>query len=283
MAAEVRCVWLYAVADDSAFAAGSAVAALAAGVGGGPVRTVSAAGLTAIVGDVDEREFGASALRRNLEDLNWLDRTARAHHAVIEAAAEHGPVVPMRLATVYSCDEKVAGMLRSRAADLHGALSRITARSELGVKAFAVEPDAAEAPAPDAPDAPDAPEEQTGPPTGPGAAYLQRRRAQLNARRSGHEQALVSAQQIHDELGRHSVAARLYPPQSPDLAGGSARMVLNAAYLVADERADEFAAAVTDLTVRHPSVRLALTGPWPAYSFAGDPDFSGEPEAAEQP
>jgi hypothetical protein len=54
-------------------------------------------------------------------------------------------------------------------------------------------------------------------------------------------------------------------------------MVLNAAYLVADERAEEFAAAVTGLAAAHPGVQLALTGPWPAYSFAGQP----EPEAGD--
>lgn len=274
MAAKARCVWLYAVAAEGGrygFTAGGAFPAGMAGVGGGPVRTVSADGLTAVVEDVDEREFGTAALRRNLENLDWLDRTARAHHAVIEAAAGRGPVVPMRLATVYSSERKVAAMLRQRAADLLSALSRITACSEWGVKAFAAEPDEAEA---------SAPQEQAGPgpePTGPGAAYLQRRRAQLTARRSSREQAMISAQRIHAELEQHSVSARLYPAQSPDLAGRQAKMVLNAAYLVTDVRADEFAAAVADLTVGHPSVRLALTGPWPAYSFAGDP------ETAEQP
>ena len=53
-------------------------------------------------------------------------------------------------------------------------------------------------------------------------------------------------------------------------------MVLNAAYLVADEQAGEFAAAVNDLTGRHRSVRLGLTGPWPAYSFAGGSGTGGE-------
>jgi hypothetical protein len=274
MAAKARCVWLYAVAAEGGrygFTAGGAFPADVAGVGGGPVRTVSADGLTAVVEDVDEREFGAAALRRNLENLDWLDRTARAHHAVIEAAAERGSVVPMRLATVYSSERRVAGMLRQRAADLRSALSRITACSEWGVKAFAAEPDEAEA------SAPQEQADQGTEPAGPGAAYLQRRRAQLTAHRSSREQAMSSAQQIHAELERHSVSARLYPAQSPDLAGRQAKMVLNAAYLVTAERADEFAAAVADLTVGHPSVRLALTGPWPAYSFAGDP------ETAEQP
>jgi hypothetical protein len=38
------------------------------GVGGGAVRPLSAAGLTAIVGSVARSEFGEAALRQNLED-----------------------------------------------------------------------------------------------------------------------------------------------------------------------------------------------------------------------
>ncbi len=72
------------------------------GVGGGPVRTLTAAGLTAVAEDVGLAEFGADALRRNLEDLDWLDARARAHHRVIDAVAQQGHWVPMRLATVYS-------------------------------------------------------------------------------------------------------------------------------------------------------------------------------------
>jgi hypothetical protein len=264
MTDEARCVWLYAVTADSAGL--PAGAAARPGVGGGRVRAIRAAGLTAVVEDVGEDEFGEAALRRNLEDLIWLERTARAHHAVIEAMTERGPVVPMRLATVYSGDDPVAGTLRRRAGDLREALCRIRGRSEFGVKAY-----------PAAPVDPLPEERDPAPaPTGPGAAYLQRRRAQLASHRSAREEAAAGAQAVHAELSRLSVSARLYPPQPPGLAGQAASMVLNAAYLVADERASEFTATVNDLTGRHRSVRLGLTGPWPAYSFAGGSDTSGE-------
>jgi hypothetical protein len=36
---------------------------------------------------------------------------------------------------------------------------------------------------------------------------------------------------------------------------------------LADERASKFAATIADLTARHRSVRLVVTGPRPAYSF----------------
>ena len=258
MAAESRCVWLYGVTGDDP----EAPAAGLAGVGGVPPRTISAAGLTAIVGDVADREYGEAALRRNLEDLDWLARTARAHHAVLEAVAERGPVVPMRLATLFASDAGVTGTLRERADDFRGSLSLIAARSEWGVKAYAAKPA-------------DPVADPGLPATGPGAAYLQRRRAQLTASKDARAEALASARTVYAELGRFAVASRLYPPQAPDLAGQPAPMVLNAAYLVANERAGEFSAAVADLTARHRFVQLALTGPWPAYSFVGAGDEPG--------
>jgi hypothetical protein len=263
MAADGGWVWMYGVAGDdlAAFADGMA------GVGGAPPRTITAAGLTAIVGDVGDREYGEAALRRNLEDLDWLALTARAHHAVLEAVAGRGPVVPMRVATLFASDAGVAGLLHERAGEFRGALSRISARSEWGVKAYAVKP---------VDPVPDAGLSATGPgATGPGAAYLQRRRAQLTASKDARAEALAGARTVYDELGRFAVSSRLYPPQAPDLAGQQTPMVLNAAYLVADERADAFAAAVADLTARHRFVRLTLTGPWPAYSFAGEGDGPG--------
>jgi Gas vesicle synthesis protein GvpL/GvpF len=265
MTAEGGWVWMYGVADGGREALADGVG----GVGGTPPRTIAAAGLAAIVGDVGDREYGEAALRRNLEDLDWLARTARAHHAVLEAVAERGPVVPMRLATLFASDAGVTGTLQERAEDFRGALSLISARSEWGVKAYAVKP-ADPAGEPGRPVA-----GQEGPATGPGAAYLQMRRAQLTASKDARQEALASARAVYAELGRFAVSSRLYPPQAPDLAGQQTPMVLNAAYLVADERAGEFEAAMADLTARHRFVQLTLTGPWPAYSFVGGSDGPG--------
>ena len=140
------------------------------------------------------------------------------------------------------------------------ALSRLAGRSEWGVKAYVAMPDdGAEGQQPVTDD----------PASGPGAAYLRRRRAQLAAHRDARQEAVASAQAVHAELDRLSASARLYPPQSPEIAGHSGMMVLNAAYLVADNRAEGFGAAVTELAARHGALQLTLTGPWPAYSFVG--------------
>ena len=252
-------VWLYAVAP------GLDVGRLrtTTGVGGASPYVVEARGLSAVVAPVDLSEFGEEPLRRNFEDPQWLEATARAHDAVIDAVSHVAPTVPIRLATVYADDDRVRAMLADRHDDLVAALNRITGRTEWGVKVYA-EPSAD----------PGEPESSIqasaeGEASGPGTAYLHRRRAQLSAREAAEDTVAAHVSEIHAALDRIAVAARLYSPQHPALAREPGRMMLNGTYLVDNNSSDDFAARVDSLATEHPDVNVELTGPWPAYSFAG--------------
>jgi hypothetical protein len=269
--AEATGVWVYAIAET----AGPATVGELCGVGGEPARPVKAAGLMAIVGDVGLDTCGESALRRNLEDLAWLEAAARAHHRVIDAVAQLAPVVPMRLATVYSDDAGVRTVLAERGADFRRALRRIGTRREWGVKAYEVPPSETGG----APEGPAAGPAAAG--AGTGAAYLQRRRSQLSAHQNARRAAVQSAQQVHCELSRLAAENRMHAPQAPQLTGTREPMILNAAYLLDNGRGDDFAAAVSALAEQHPGLRLELTGPWPPYSFAGPEDGAERADAAE--
>jgi hypothetical protein len=255
-----RGVWAYAITDYS----GGDLPRLT-GVAGAQVRAAAAADLTVLVSDVDLAEFGEAALRRNLENLAWLEEVARAHHHVIDAAARLFPLLPARLATVYSSDAAMAAILGARAEDLRGALRRVGGRVEWGVKAY---------PAPDEGRRERVPARgtetggrQAG---GAGLAYLKRRRAELNAKQEARGSAAAGAQAVHAELSRHAAQARLYPPQSAQLSGARDPMLLNAAYLLDPSGASGFTAAVAAAATAHPELRLELTGPWPPYSFTGE-------------
>jgi len=261
--------WVYAVTvGDRTIPPGLA------GVGGAPLRAVPAAGLVAVVSAVDLAEYGEEPLRRNLENLEWLEATARAHHNVIDAVAEAGQTVPMQMATLYRGDERVAEMLAERRDDFLAALDKVRGRTEWGIKIYLPGSGVA------APTAGAARMSGTARTAGgadrPGAAFLQRRRSELAAREHARAAAASSAEEIHAELAQLSAAARLHKPQHPQLTGRSEPMILNATYLVDDDRGGEFSAAADELAGRHPAVRLELTGPWPPYSFT----VPGEEEAA---
>ncbi|MFI6130973.1 GvpL/GvpF family gas vesicle protein [Micromonospora sp. NPDC051141] len=229
------------------------------GIAGTPVRAVPGSGLAAVVSDVPLHEYGETALRRNLEDLAWLERAARAHHAVVDALARAGAVVPARLATVHRDDARVAGVLAERRDELAGTLARLADRTEWGVKGYVV------------PGALPGAEEPAGG-GGAGAAYLRRRRAQLNARELGQQAAADAAAAVHATLAGLAVAAHRHAPQDRRLSGAATAMVLNGAYLIDRDRWPDFAASARRLADEHPEVRLELTGPWPPYSFVAEPE-----------
>lgn len=247
-------LWLYAVTGGPC---ASALGELR-GVADATVRTIGDESLTAVVSPVDLAEFGGEALRRNLEDLDWLAATARAHDAVVTAVAgAANAAVPLRLATVCLGEDRVRALLAERRADFTAALELLTGRTEWGVKAYAD------------PDALAAPDESTGSGAGSGTAYLLRRKAALAARETAQREAAAQAERLHTAFARVAVAARRHPPQDPALSGQRDWMVLNGAYLVDDGRSGELADAVDALAGELHGVRVELTGPWPPYSFVG--------------
>lgn len=227
------------------------------GVSEAPVRTVERAGLGALVSTVSLAEFGEEALQNNLEDLEWLETTARAHHGVVEAAAGVAATAPLRLATLYHDDARVRELLEDQYDVFADALARIEGRAEWGVKAYA-DPDAFASGG----------EAQSSEPASPGMAYLQRRRGQRRGKEEAQQAAAGRAEDIHARLDNLAAGSRRHPPQDQRLAGHEGWMILNGAYLLDEDRVGDLRAAVAELEDQE-GIQVELTGPWAPYSFAG--------------
>lgn len=197
-----------------------------------PLIAVRRYGLAAIVSEHERLELAPE------EDELW------AHEAVVEALMEQGPVLPMRIGSVAADTQAVVALMRERGAEFRRALDGVRGAVELGIRA-ATRADAAEhAPVPVSAGA-----------SGPGTAYMA-------ARLSEKTREDDAVERIHEAL--RPLARR---HTSPSTSGGSMR----AAYLVDSERVDEFTARVNALQRDLDRVSIACTGPWPPYSFTGEP------------
>jgi Gas vesicle synthesis protein GvpL/GvpF len=107
------------------------------GVAGERVRAVSEAGLTAVVGSVDAQTFGDHARAGLMSDLASIERLARAHHQVIACVAADGPVLPLRLGTIYPDDHTVRTLLARSSAQFAMILDSFRGTEEWGVKVYA--------------------------------------------------------------------------------------------------------------------------------------------------
>lgn len=237
---------------------GTPLQAQLTGVGGDPPRLLAHHGLVAVVSHVPEADFGEAPLRTHLEDLDWLTAVARAHQGVIDALTTVTTPLPLRLATVFRDDSGVRTMMQAREEGFLRTLDRLEGRVEWGVKVYleaepAPEPSAAPAPKPAS-----------------GRDYLRQRRMRTKSQDELWQRAESFATRLHETLSASAEDARLHAPQNPALSGASGRNVLNAAYLVPRAKSEEFVERVDRTKDGVPGIRVELTGPWAAYSFAGE-------------
>ncbi|MEU1422819.1 GvpL/GvpF family gas vesicle protein [Kitasatospora sp. NPDC005751] len=263
-------VYAYAIARTTE-ALGPAAAG-AHGIAGAPVLLLHAddPGLAAAVSRVPAEDFRQDALAEHLEDLQWLETAARAHHAVVAALAAVTTVLPLRLATVYFDDDGVRSALDARQDEFTAALDRLVAQVEWGVKIYV------EARAPDP-----VPE---GPPpadVGPGRAYLHARRAVRDRHAERYRAAEQAAARVEAAAARLAVARAHHRVHSGEPVGEQGENVLNDAYLVPVERAGVFREDVLRAGQGLNGVRVEVTGPWAPYSFAVLPQ--DEPTGGERP
>ncbi|WP_353945490.1 GvpL/GvpF family gas vesicle protein [Streptomyces sp. HUAS MG91] len=276
--------YVYAVCDSL----DAPLASDVTGVAGAPPHLIAHAGLTAVVGHVPAEQFAETALRRNLENLDWLSETARAHQSVIAALASVASPLPLRLATVFHDDSGVRAMLEGEAERFRASLDRLRDRVEWGVKVHV------ETASQTGQDGTPTPTGASAAPnggrrerlssaalaSGSGRDFLRRRRAERTERDDAWRLAETFAQELHDALAGRADDARIHPPQNSELSGSSGRNVLNAAYLVHRSEAESFVEYVNRDAERAPGLRVELTGPWAAYSFSTPPEERSEARPA---
>jgi Gas vesicle synthesis protein GvpL/GvpF len=254
-------LWVYCVVR-----AGDPHASGLPGVDGrGELERIESDGLAAVVSRVPQAEFGADPLRRNLNDLGWLERAARAHEAVLEATLGQSTLVPLRMCTLYESEQGVREMLAERHDPLAAALEWLDGRYEWAVKVIVdrerLEDAARRAVAPEDPGA------ATG--RGEGGAYLLKRRSDRAVREAADALRVDIAESVHARLQDWAIDAVTRPPQNRELSGHEGDMALNGAYLVERERTNDLRALIAELEEHHHrfGVRIDLSGPWPPYNF----------------
>jgi Gas vesicle synthesis protein GvpL/GvpF len=236
-------VWVYAVTVDLDPDQLSRLT----GVGGEPVRVVTEAGLSAVVGSVDATIFGEQSLTGLLADPANIETIGRAHHDVVTCAASNGAVVPLRLATIYPDDVTIHALLAERHTELSFLLQSFQGTEEWGVKVHM----------------------ELGADSAHGATRAGSfdDRGGLPVREPRWQLAEACAEKINRALSGIAIATRRHPapyPQFDDVEGWT---VLNGVYLLDTERAAEFGGIVQRLTAEHAGLRAEVTGPWPPYSF----------------
>jgi hypothetical protein len=234
-----------------------------AGVAGAALTLVESGGVGAVASAVPLHEYGEKPLREHLNDLAWLERTVRAHETVLDAMLADGPLVPMRICTIYRDLEQIGAMLETREPVLRETLARLAGKSEWGVKIVVQRERLEEHARSQTPEG-----EETG--GSEGVAYIARKKVAGQVRAEADRILDGVLRETHARLEEWSAGSVVLPAQNRELAGYEGDMVFNAAYLLEDERVEAFARLLEELSTQYGQLGFGfdLTGPWPAYNFA---------------
>ncbi len=221
-----------------------------------PVTILREDALAAVTSRVPLEEFDEARLREHLADMTWVEATARAHEGVLDRVGDQVTVIPMRMCTVYRTEGGVREMLHREADGLQDALERLRGKTEWGVKAFVSVVDGG-------------PRAELDAGASRGAVYMERKRTERERRQRSLDTAEETASTVHDRLNARADDAQVIALQRPEASGHPGEMILNGAYLVADDALGRFHDEVRTLQseLESAGIELVATGPWPAYNF----------------
>src|SRR6187399_1560347 len=101
----------------------------------GPVRLLEVdRRLWLAVSDAPLNRYGEKALNSKLSDLDWVSRAAVAHEAVVESFIGERAVLPMKLFTIFSSDERALEQVRSDRLRVNRLVKRVANHLEWGVR-----------------------------------------------------------------------------------------------------------------------------------------------------
>jgi hypothetical protein len=227
------------------------------------VRVLAAEnGLWLLVADAPAGRYSAAAIERGLRDLDWVSACALGHETVIERFTGSEAIAPMKLFTLFESDARAQAVIGRDRTRLERTLDRIAGREEWGVRVLLDDRRALARLRRETSRG----RRHTGT---SGASFLTRKKATLAASRELLEAGRRAMGPVFAELAAHADGARRRGPR-PAEAG--TRLLLDGAFLVPARRAARFRAAVRRIGRRlePQGYAVALTGPWPAYSFVGD-------------
>jgi hypothetical protein len=225
---------------------------------------VTRGGVSAIYTPVPHEEFSQEAIDRRAGNLEWIGSIGYRHQAVVAALMKQTEIIPLRAFTLFSSEESIAKYLDDTMASLTRKLDRIGGKQEWTLR-IEFDPqlwnDALTTRVASLRDL----VKQAGE-SAPGKAFLLRKKLDDERKRASREgeQMVVGEIQsaILDKLRSEIVAETREQregafPQINVLVNRDEEAVLHELHRDLNDR------------FRGEGVTLAISGPWPPYTFAG--------------
>jgi len=242
--------------------------------GRGTVFTLTYQHLEAVVSEVSVREYDSEEIQQKArEDLNWIKEKALIHEAVIEAAMRCNgkiiAVIPMCFGTIFTSRASIQQTIEKNYSKFEKTLRDLQGKQEWGVKIYLANSRALEDKVKNGNEVIKAKAKELAS-MSKGAAYFFEKQirelvdSEVNNTIGTYMDAIFLDLELHSETGLKGKILE------KELTGKSEPMVLNAFYLIQEDRIEYFKWQIKRLSAEMgpKGFRLEYSGPWPPYNFA---------------
>jgi hypothetical protein len=230
--------------------------------GMGPVRLLEVdRNLWLVVADAPLDRYGEETINRKLSDLDWVSRAAVAHEAVVESFIDQRAVLPMKLFTIFTSDDRALDQVRGDRRRVDALVKRVANHVEWGVRVAHLRRETK----------PAGLRRASASKAGrTGQSYLSQKKAQRDAVVELAERARETVATLYDRLAARSTLAKRR--MASELPAQSGPILLDGAFLVQRSRATAFRALVAREARRlgRLGYHVTMSGPWPPYTFVKD-------------
>ncbi len=230
-------------------------------------------GLKAWYKQIRREDFEGPQAEKNLADLQWLAPRVIAHDTATSLLSEAGPFLPTKFGTLFSSTERLKCFVHQHQREISAFLNCLQTRREWGIKVFVdwkILQDNLK----------DCSTNSTT--SSSGANYLKNKLEQKRAEASSKSLVTESLVELHKVLCScyESVVRRDVPKNAMLLDPSiNVRNDWVSSHAILSNREDDGAIIRTTIWDRWPNcaqysdaikqaIRIDVTGPWPAYSFA---------------
>lgn len=224
-------------------------------------------GTYAVVTKVSPDEFSEDNLKKNLNDMEWVEKRVRQHEKIIEEIMKDTTVLPFKFGTVFQSEENVEKLLKEHNTEFKQIIEDLDGKEEWGLKIYCNLTKFKESLAKENERIQDLDRQIAS--VSEGKAYLLKKKKEELIKEIISQKISEYTQDSFTRLKKVCLEAKINKILPKEVTEREDEMVFNAAYLVNKNRIKDFENVLSYLKTKYSNKGLTFdyTGPWPPYNF----------------
>lgn len=240
----------------------------------GEVFTLSFRELEAVVSEVSVEEYGSEEIQKKAqEDVKWIKEKAVIHERVIEEAMKKSNknqgLIPMNFGTIFKEEASLKRNLDKNYEKIKQILDNIRGKQEYSLKVYHSDKKKLEQKVKEESKVIKEKEREIASLSEGMAFFMEEELKEIVNREMNNELNNIM-DFLFETLKKHSVDSVRNKVRDKEFTGKNMPMVLNAAYLITEEKIEEFKKEAESLKqeIQYKGFSLEYSGPWPVYNFS---------------